>query len=88
MPLIFVIADRVVEDGRHICNSLEGQLRNRGPICPCICTFGMGSYCSYNSLQMLAHIGRGYYDAGPLYWFVTFIYFFLTNDNTDVELIY
>ena len=42
MPPIFVITDRAVEDGRHICNALEGQLRNRGPICPRICTFGMG----------------------------------------------
>ena len=47
-----------------------------------------GSYCSHNFLKMLAQIGRGYYDADPLYWFVTFISFFLTNDNIDVELIY
>ncbi|CBI41017.3 unnamed protein product, partial [Vitis vinifera] len=88
MSLIFVIIDKVVEDGRHICNALQGQLRNRGPICPRICTFDMGSYCSHNFLKMLAQIGRGYYDADPLYWFVTFISFFLTNDNIDVELIY
>ena len=43
MPLIFFfITDEVVEDGRHICNVLEGQLKNRGTICPRIYTFGMG----------------------------------------------
>ena len=45
-------------------------------------------YYSHNFLQMLAWIGRGYYDVGQLYWFVTFIYFFLTNISTDVELIH
>lgn len=42
MPLIFLITDGAVEDERHICNVVEGHLRNRGPICPCICTFGIG----------------------------------------------
>ena len=50
-----------------------------------------GSYCNHYFLQMLAQIGRGYYDAaydaGQLYWFATFINFFLTNSITDVELI-
>ena len=41
MPPIFVITDRIVEDGRHFCNVLEGQLRNKGPICSRICTFSM-----------------------------------------------
>ena len=42
MPLIFVITDEVVEDGRQIYNVLKGQLRNRGIICPRIYNFGMG----------------------------------------------
>ena len=49
MPLIFVIIDEVVEDGRHICDVLESQLRNRGPICPRIYTFGMGIRSVKNS---------------------------------------
>ncbi|KAL6335238.1 hypothetical protein AAG906_029472 [Vitis piasezkii] len=63
MPLIFLITDGAVEDERHICNVVEGHLRNRSPICPRICTFGIGSYCNHYFLQMLAQIGRGYYDA-------------------------
>lgn len=42
IPLIFLITDGAVEDERQICNVVEGHLRNRGPICPRICTFGIG----------------------------------------------
>ena len=49
MPLIFVIIDGVVEDGRHIFNVQEGQLRNRDPIFPRIYTFGMGIRSVKNS---------------------------------------
>ncbi|KAA8540232.1 hypothetical protein F0562_024205 [Nyssa sinensis] len=62
IPLIFLITDGAVEDERHICNVMKGHLKNNGLICPRICTFGIGSYCNHYFLQMLAQIGRGYYD--------------------------
>lgn len=49
MPLIFLITDGAVEDERHICNVVEGHLRNRSPICPRICTFGIGIMSVKNS---------------------------------------
>ncbi|CAL5356567.1 unnamed protein product [Camellia sinensis] len=58
IPLIFLITDGAVEDERHIHNAV-----NRRSIYPRICTFGIGSYCNHYFLQMLAQIGRGYYDA-------------------------
>ncbi|KAF5931737.1 hypothetical protein HYC85_027908 [Camellia sinensis] len=64
IPLIFLITDGAVEDERHICNAVQSQFTNRKrSICPRICTFGIGSYCNHYFLQMLAQIGRGYYDA-------------------------
>ncbi|XP_057505337.1 uncharacterized protein LOC130788606 isoform X1 [Actinidia eriantha] len=63
VPLIFLITDGAVEDERHICNVVKSHPTNRSPICPRICTFGIGSYCNHYFLQMLAQIGRGYYDA-------------------------
>uniref|UniRef100_A0A5B6Z9T2 Putative inter-alpha-trypsin inhibitor heavy chain H3 isoform X1 n=1 Tax=Davidia involucrata TaxID=16924 RepID=A0A5B6Z9T2_DAVIN len=63
IPLIFLITDGAVEDERHICNVMKGHLMNRGLISPRINTFGIGSYCNHYFLQMLAQIGRGYYDA-------------------------
>ncbi|CAL5439423.1 unnamed protein product [Camellia sinensis] len=63
IPLIFLITDGAVEDERHICNAVQSQFTNRKrSICPRICTFGIGSYCNHYFLQMLAQIGRGYYD--------------------------
>ena len=49
IPFIFLITDGAVEDERHICNVVEGHLRDRGPICPRICTFGIGIMLAQNS---------------------------------------
>ncbi|XP_058227317.1 uncharacterized protein LOC131335816 [Rhododendron vialii] len=63
VPLIFLITDGTVEDERHICNEVKSRLSDGRSICPRISTFGIGSYCNHYFLQMLAHIGRGYYSA-------------------------
>ncbi|OAY53231.1 uncharacterized protein LOC110613406 [Manihot esculenta] len=63
IPLIFLITDGSVEDERDICNFVKESLRNRGSISPRLCTFGIGIYCNHYFLQMLAQIGRGYFDS-------------------------
>ncbi|KAF8388713.1 hypothetical protein HHK36_025393 [Tetracentron sinense] len=63
IPLIFLITDGSVEDERHICDVMRSHMTDRGSICPRISTFGIGSYCNHYFLQLLALIGRGYYDA-------------------------
>ncbi|KAL5538012.1 hypothetical protein UlMin_045308 [Ulmus minor] len=63
IPFIFLITDGTVEDEREICNFMKGHLTNGSAICPRICTFGIGLYCNHYFLQMLAQIGKGYYDA-------------------------
>ncbi|PHT47276.1 hypothetical protein CQW23_11484 [Capsicum baccatum] len=63
IPLVFLITDGSVEDEREICEALRGQLMKRGLSAPRISTFGIGLYCNHYFLQMLAQIGRGYYDA-------------------------
>ncbi|CAK9150109.1 unnamed protein product [Ilex paraguariensis] len=63
IPFIFLITDGTVEDERQILNLMKGHLTNGGLNFPRISTFGIGSYCNHYFLQMLAQIGRGYYDA-------------------------
>ncbi|XP_024979152.1 uncharacterized protein LOC112516375 [Cynara cardunculus var. scolymus] len=63
IPLIFLITDGTVEDERDICNMMKCYLVDGAMNSPRICTFGIGSYCNHYFLQMLANIGRGYYDA-------------------------
>ncbi|XP_004303707.1 PREDICTED: von Willebrand factor A domain-containing protein DDB_G0286969 [Fragaria vesca subsp. vesca] len=63
IPFIFLITDGAVEDEREICNMMKGYLTSEGSTCPRISTFGIGLYCNHYFLQMLAQIGRGYYDA-------------------------
>ncbi|KAF2323587.1 hypothetical protein GH714_036242 [Hevea brasiliensis] len=63
IPLIFLITDGAVEDERDICNFVKGSLKSGGSISPQICTFGIGIYCNHYFLQMLAQIGRGYFDS-------------------------
>ncbi|WOG99103.1 hypothetical protein DCAR_0518451 [Daucus carota subsp. sativus] len=63
VPLIFLITDGAVENERDICNNIKKLFLDWGPDSPRICTFGIGSYCNHFFLQMLAQIGRGYYDA-------------------------
>ncbi|XP_048428511.1 uncharacterized protein LOC103936358 [Pyrus x bretschneideri] len=62
IPFIFLITDGAVEDEREICNFMKGYA-SAGSICPRISTFGIGLYCNHYFLQMLAQIGKGYYDA-------------------------
>ncbi|XP_050381849.1 uncharacterized protein LOC126798829 [Argentina anserina] len=63
IPFIFLITDGAVEDEKEICNMMKGYLTSEGATCPRISTFGIGLYCNHYFLQMLAQIGRGYYDA-------------------------
>ncbi|XP_047326400.1 uncharacterized protein LOC124930078 [Impatiens glandulifera] len=62
LPIIFLITDGTVEDERHICTSIRSNLTSKS-VSPQICTFGIGMYCNHYFLQMLAHIGKGFYDA-------------------------
>ncbi|KAL2243178.1 UNVERIFIED_CONTAM: von Willebrand factor A domain-containing protein 5B1 [Sesamum indicum] len=63
LPIIFLITDGAVEDEKDICDAMRGHLMKGGLTSPRICTFGIGSYCNHYFLQMLAQIGRGYFDA-------------------------
>ncbi|GJR79419.1 putative von Willebrand factor A-like domain superfamily protein [Tanacetum coccineum] len=63
IPLIFLITDGTVEDERDICNMVKDHAVNEKLNSPRICTFGIGSYCNHYFLQMLANIGKGYYDS-------------------------
>ncbi|KAJ9190418.1 hypothetical protein P3X46_001624 [Hevea brasiliensis] len=63
IPLIFLITDGAVEDERDICNFVKESLKSGGSISPRLCTFGIGLYCNHYFLQMLAQIGRGYFDS-------------------------
>ncbi|XP_071710851.1 uncharacterized protein [Rutidosis leptorrhynchoides] len=63
IPIVFLITDGTVEDEKDICNTMKDRLMDGGINCPRICTFGIGSYCNHYFLQMLAHMGRGCYDA-------------------------
>ncbi|XP_073126948.1 uncharacterized protein [Henckelia pumila] len=63
LPIIFLITDGSVEDEKDICEAMKSHLLEGGLTSPRIWTFGIGSYCNHYFLQMLAQIGRGYYDA-------------------------
>ncbi|KAK3428358.1 hypothetical protein EUGRSUZ_F04397 [Eucalyptus grandis] len=63
IPLIFLVTDGAVENEREICNKVKDHCSSGLPICPRICTFGIGAYCDNYFLQMLSQIGRGYHDA-------------------------
>ncbi|KAJ0759569.1 putative von Willebrand factor, type A, von Willebrand factor A-like domain superfamily [Helianthus annuus] len=63
IPLIFLITDGAVEDERDICNTMKCRIGNGQLNSPRIHTFGIGSYCNHYFLQMLANIGRGYFDS-------------------------
>ncbi|XP_073295862.1 uncharacterized protein [Primulina huaijiensis] len=63
LPIIFLITDGSVEDEKDICETMKSHLLEGGLTSPRIWTFGIGSYCNHYFLQMLAQIGRGYYDA-------------------------
>ncbi|KAI3773288.1 hypothetical protein L1987_47813 [Smallanthus sonchifolius] len=64
IPLIFLITDGTVEDERDICNMMKCHIEVNGQLnSPRIYSFGIGSYCNHYFLQMLANIGRGYFDS-------------------------
>ncbi|CAL5195774.1 unnamed protein product [Lathyrus oleraceus] len=64
VPLIFLVTDGAVDDGREICEFVKSYVTNGQSVrTPRICTFGIGLYCNHYFLQMLAEIGRGHYDA-------------------------
>ncbi|WCJ39392.1 Nucleoside diphosphate kinase family protein [Euphorbia peplus] len=62
IPLILLVTDGAVEDERDICSFVKDSLKSGGPVSPRICTLGIGAYCNHYFLQMLAQIGRGYFD--------------------------
>ncbi|XP_027124870.1 uncharacterized protein [Coffea arabica] len=63
ISLIFLITDGSVEDERDICAIVKHQAMEGGFNSPRINTLAIGSYCNHYFLQVLAEIGRGYYDA-------------------------
>ncbi|KAM2653937.1 hypothetical protein EV2_025508 [Malus domestica] len=62
LPFIFLVTDGAVENEREICTFMKGYA-SAGSVCPRISTLGIGLYCNHYFLQMLAQIGKGYYDA-------------------------
>lgn len=57
LPLVILLTDGCVPDERDICRHTQRiAVRSR------ILTFGIGSYCNWFFLKMLAQIGRGFCD--------------------------
>ncbi|GBG76153.1 hypothetical protein CBR_g21902 [Chara braunii] len=63
VPYVFLITDGAVSDEREICKEMHSVASARGGSAPRISTFGIGHYCNYFFLRMLAVIGRGIADA-------------------------
>ena len=63
VPYVFLITDGAVDNEREICKSMEALIRTAGPRAPRISTFGIGRFCNYFFLKMLASIGRGLNDS-------------------------
>ncbi|KAG6549238.1 hypothetical protein Mapa_009224 [Marchantia paleacea] len=62
VPYIFLITDGAVNDERGICRLMQNALSQGGSAAPRISTFGIGHYCNFYFLKMLALIGRGLSD--------------------------
>ncbi|KAF8026904.1 hypothetical protein BT93_F3408 [Corymbia citriodora subsp. variegata] len=62
IPFIFLVTDGAVENEQEICNKVKDHCSSGLPICPRICTFGIGAYCNNYFLQLLSQIGRGHHD--------------------------
>ncbi|KAL2630894.1 hypothetical protein R1flu_015580 [Riccia fluitans] len=62
VPYIFLITDGAVNDERGICRQIQNTIQLTGQAAPRISTFGIGHYCNYYFLKMLALIGRGLSD--------------------------
>lgn len=63
VPYVFLITDGAVDNEREICKSMQAAIQAAGPRAPRISTFGIGMFCNYFFLKMLASIGRGLNDA-------------------------
>lgn len=63
VPYVFLITDGAVDNEREICKSMQALIAAAGPRAPRISTFGIGTFCNYFFLKMLASIGRGLNDA-------------------------
>ncbi|KAG7021980.1 von Willebrand factor A domain-containing protein 5B1, partial [Cucurbita argyrosperma subsp. argyrosperma] len=59
----FFFTDGAVENERHICDVMRKNLTGKQSVYPRIYTFGIGIFCNYYFLRMLAMIGRGHCDA-------------------------
>lgn len=55
LPFVFLLTDGAVQNEREICQYLE-QSRRRTRVM----TLGIGQYCNYYFLQMMALMGRGF----------------------------
>jgi hypothetical protein len=62
VPYVFLITDGAVADERNICLVMQQRILALGARAPRISTFGIGHYCNYYFLKMLAVIGRGLSD--------------------------
>eukprot|EP00736_Rhodelphis_marinus_P014493 Rmarinus@m.24611 len=57
VPFVFLITDGAVQNEREICQYARANAKRSR-----ISTFGIGPYCNAYFLQMLAELGRGFYD--------------------------
>lgn len=57
LPFVVLLTDGCVANERDICQFAQGRVSNAR-----ILTFGIGYYCNWYFLQMLAQIGRGFSD--------------------------
>lgn len=57
LPFVVLMTDGCVEDERAICKFVDKEVTKTR-----ILTFGIGSYCNWFFLKMLAQIGRGFSD--------------------------
>ncbi|KAL3688709.1 hypothetical protein R1sor_015018 [Riccia sorocarpa] len=62
VPYIFLITDGAVSNERGICREIQSTIQLTGQAAPRLSTFGIGHYCNYYFLKMLALIGRGLSD--------------------------
>lgn len=62
VPYVFLITDGAVSDEQNICLAMQSRIAALGVRSPRISTFGIGFYCNFYFLKMLAVIGRGMSD--------------------------
>ncbi|XP_073388005.1 uncharacterized protein [Physcomitrium patens] len=59
IPYVFLITDGAVSAEQNICLTMQSRIVALGARAPRISTFGIGHYCNFYFLKMLAVIGRG-----------------------------